>query len=185
MLALTDTQMAQCRRYLDELYLWNDRVNLTSVEKDLAWERHVEESLAVAELVPDGPVRVVDIGSGGGIPGLLLAIARPDATVTLIEADRRKCGFLMHAGGLLGLTNADVVCARAESVATRPECARQFDVATSRAAGPLRQVVEWSVPFVRSGGTVLVMSRDQATLGEKFNGAAVEYRDGILSFVCP
>ena len=96
-------------RYLDALYAWNARLNLTAVPREGAWDRHVGEALGLLDAAPiaEGS-RVVDVGSGAGLPGIPLAVVRPDLELTLCESDRRRAGFLTHVAGLLGLRGVHV-----------------------------------------------------------------------------
>src|SRR5262245_23890188 len=88
-------QRALLERWLAEMYRWTERVNLTAVAAEEAWERHVLESLRLLDAAKPAPgSRVVDVGSGGGAPGVPIAIVRPDLHVTLVDADRRKAAFL-------------------------------------------------------------------------------------------
>jgi 16S rRNA (guanine527-N7)-methyltransferase len=98
---------------------------------------------------------LVDVGSGGGMPGLPLKIARPDLSVTLLEADRRKAAFLVHATAQLELDVA-VVAERAETAARGP-LRESFDVAACRALAAMPELVELCLPFVRVGGRLLAM----------------------------
>jgi 16S rRNA (guanine527-N7)-methyltransferase len=116
------------------------------------WERHLLNSAVVTDLVGTG-ASVCDIGSGAGLPGLVMAIRRPDLQVTLVEPLLRRTTFLMEVVGDLGLTNVEVVRARAEEL----HGARTFDVVTSRAVAPLDRLAGWSLPLVRSGGEFLAM----------------------------
>ena len=102
-----------------------------------------------------GARAVVDVGSGGGLPGLPLKIARPDLQVTLLEADQAKAAFLVHAAALLGLSGIDVVGRRAEEAGHDPRLREAFDVAVARALAPLPVLVELCLPFVRVGGRLL------------------------------
>lgn len=111
--------------------------------------RHLPESLAVARLLPAGPARLLDVGSGGGFPGLVIGMARPDLTVTLVEATGKKARFLQDTAGLLGVT-ADVIGGRIEDLHDR--LAGQFDLVTARAVAPLDVLVRWSLPALRPGG---------------------------------
>ncbi|MCL6626367.1 MAG: 16S rRNA (guanine(527)-N(7))-methyltransferase RsmG, partial [Alicyclobacillus shizuokensis] len=120
----------------------------------------IAESCAVAGLLADAGVlpsgaRVIDVGSGGGLPGIPLAIVRPDARVTLLEATGKKAAFLERAVAALGLANARVIAARAEEVAHWPVEREAYDVATVRAVGHLAVVAELALPCVRVGGQVL------------------------------
>ena len=162
MLVLTKAQREQCQAFLDELYRWNERVNLTTVPAELAWQRHVEESVELAKALLPTDKSVVDIGSGGGIPGLVLAILAPTVRLCLVEGDSRKAGFLMHAAGLLDLPNLEVVAQRAEVAGALELHHGAYDLAVSRAAGPPQRVLGWAFPFLRAGGRVLLMAGDQS-----------------------
>jgi 16S rRNA (guanine527-N7)-methyltransferase len=149
--------------YLDELDRWSTRVNLTSIPRELMWERNiveVEELLRVAAPRPQS--RVVDIGSGGGVPGVVIAILRPDLMVTLIDADRRKSGFLTHVAGLLRLHSVTVETLRAEDAGHRDGMRERFDLATSRATAPPPVLCELALPLVRVGGTLCALVADAA-----------------------
>jgi 16S rRNA (guanine527-N7)-methyltransferase len=112
--------------------------------------------------------RVVDVGSGGGLPGLPLKIVRPDLEVVLIEADRDKAAFLVRACAELGLSGVEVVDRRAEEAAREPRYRETFDVAAARALAAMPVVAELCLPLVRVGGRMLA----QKTEGEDVDGAA-------------
>jgi 16S rRNA (guanine527-N7)-methyltransferase len=116
------------------------------------WERHLLNCAVLGELIPSDST-VCDIGSGAGLPGLVLAIARPDLTVTLVEPLLRRTTFLDEAVEALGLERVEVVRARAEELHGR----RRFDVVTSRAVAPLPKLARWSLPLTRPGGAVVAM----------------------------
>src|SRR5260370_2947636 len=98
---------------------------------------------------------LVDVGSGAGLPGIPLKIARPDLEVTLIEADQAKAAFLVHACAVLRLENIQVVARRAEEAGHDPMLREKFDVAVARALAPLPVLVELCLPLVRVGGRLL------------------------------
>src|ERR1700682_5215498 len=141
-----------------------------------------------AELIDDSLVlldhlgeahKVVDVGSGGGLPGLPLKIARPDLSVTLVEADQDKAAFLVRACALLGLNDVQVVARRAEEVGQDPLFREKFDVAVARALAPLPVLAELCLPLVRVGGRLLAQKTDS----EDVNGAgrAIEAMGGVLN----
>src|SRR5690606_31444047 len=99
---------------------------------------------------------LADIGSGGGVPGIPVAIARPDAQVMLIESTKKKAAFLRECARELGLANVTVRDERAEEVG-HSELRETFDVVTARAVGELVWLVEWGLPLVRKGGSMLAM----------------------------
>lgn len=124
------------------------------------WERHLVNCALLGEVLPRG-VDVCDIGSGAGLPGLVLALSRPDLSVTLVEPLLRRTTFLEEAVASLGLGNVEVVRARAEDLHGQ----RDFDVVTSRAVAPLDRLLGWSIPLVRGGGAVVAM-KGAAVWGE-------------------
>jgi 16S rRNA (guanine527-N7)-methyltransferase len=121
------------------------------------WDRHLLNCAVLTDLVPQGAT-VCDIGSGAGLPGLVMAIRRPDLQVTLVEPLLRRTTFLEEAVELLGLTNVEVVRARAEAL----HGSREFDVVTSRAVAALEKLLGWSLPLVRRGGLLLAMKGSSA-----------------------
>jgi 16S rRNA (guanine527-N7)-methyltransferase len=117
------------------------------------WERHILNCAVVAELIPTG-ASVVDVGSGAGLPGMVLAVARPDLNVTLVEPLARRTAFLTEAVAALGLDRITVVRARAE------ECAGKLpgaDVVTARAVAPLDRLAGWCLPLATAGGRLLAL----------------------------
>ncbi|GAA3001376.1 16S rRNA (guanine(527)-N(7))-methyltransferase RsmG [Streptosporangium longisporum] len=122
------------------------------------WDRHLLNCAVVAEVVRPG-VSLVDIGSGAGLPGLVLAIVRPDITVTLLEPLLRRTVFLEECMMSLKLGNVEVLRGRAEEFAGK----REFDVASARAVAPLGRLLKWSLPLLREGGELLAMKGERAT----------------------
>ena len=112
--------------------------------------------------------RLVDVGSGGGLPGLPLKIARPDLELTLVEADHQKAAFLVRACAELGLKGVAVVDRRAEDVGRDPRYRESFDVAVARALAPMPVLAELCLPLVRPGGRLLA----QKTRTEDLQAAA-------------
>jgi 16S rRNA (guanine527-N7)-methyltransferase len=116
------------------------------------WERHLLNSAAVAELIPR-PCSLIDLGSGAGLPGIVLALMLPDVTVTLLEPMLRRVTFLEECVRALGLGNAQVCRGRAEDLAGRLSA----DVVTARAVAPLDRLAPLAVALVRPGGIVLAI----------------------------
>src|SRR3954453_12779191 len=120
-------------RYLDLLLAANATMNLTRITDRAAAEvQHVGDSLTVLPFLPNDPHALADVGTGGGVPGIPLAIARPDARVVLIEATKKKAAFLRQAVAELGLANVDVREQRAEEVG-QSDLREQMDIAVARA----------------------------------------------------
>ncbi|WP_372736225.1 16S rRNA (guanine(527)-N(7))-methyltransferase RsmG [Nocardioides sp.] len=116
------------------------------------WDRHLLNCAMLGEAI-DQEATVVDLGSGAGLPGLVLAIARPDLRITLVEPLERRTTFLHEVVADLGLTGVEVIRGRAESLHGQ----RTFDVVTSRALAPLSRLLGWSMPLVAPQGSLLAM----------------------------
>jgi 16S rRNA (guanine527-N7)-methyltransferase len=121
------------------------------------WDRHLLNCAVVAEAVPRD-VRLVDIGSGAGLPGLVLAIVREDITVTLLEPLLRRTVFLEECVEALKLDNVEVLRGRAEELAGK----REFDVASARAVAPLDRLLKWAMPLLREDGELIAMKGERA-----------------------
>ncbi|WP_443089283.1 16S rRNA (guanine(527)-N(7))-methyltransferase RsmG [Yinghuangia sp. ASG 101] len=126
-------------------------------EVERLWERHLLNCGVIAELVPEGAV-VHDVGSGGGLPGIPLALVRSDLRVTLVEPLLRRTTFLDEVVDELGLDNVEVLRGRAEEVRGSVES----DVVTARAVAPLSRLAGWGLPLLRSGGEMLALKGDSA-----------------------
>jgi 16S rRNA (guanine527-N7)-methyltransferase len=143
-----------------------DALATTGVERGLIgprevprlWDRHLLNCVALKELIPDG-AELADIGSGAGLPGLPLAIARPDLSVFLVEPLLRRVVWLRETVLALGLTNVEIIRGRANVVT---EAGNTFDVVTARAVAPLSGLLELCLPLVRPGGDLLAMKGDGA-----------------------
>lgn len=128
-------------------------------ESSRVWDRHLLNCAAIAELVPPG-ARVVDVGSGAGLPGIPLAIARPDLSVVLLESLARRTAFLDEVVDALRLRRVRVVRSRAEEWVRQQQDAA--DVATARALAPLDRLAAWCLPLVVPGGRVLAIKGESA-----------------------
>ncbi len=122
------------------------------------WERHLLNCAVLGEAIPAGST-VCDIGSGAGLPGIVLAIARPDLSLTLVEPLLRRTTYLDEVVAELELTNVEVIRGRADAV----HGLRTFDVVTSRAVAPLGRLLEWSMPLVAASGELVAMKGSSLT----------------------
>lgn len=133
--------------------------------------RHFPESLAFGAGLPAGP-RLLDVGSGGGLPGIVIAASRPDLEVHLLDATRKKTDFLSEAASTLGLTVV-VHHGRAEELARGP-LAGAFDLVTARAVAPLERLAPWTAPFLRVGGQLHAIKGERWS--EELSAAGAELR---------
>lgn len=167
--------------YLDLLLEANTRMNLTAIRDPAdAWEKHLFDALTLVPLLADLPEgapggpggEVIDVGSGGGIPGLVLACVMPGLRFTLLDATGKKCEFLSETAGKLGLANVSVVNARAERVGhdrgERVATGRtgghrgQYDAVLARAVGRLATLLELTVPLAKVGGLIVLTKGQKA-----------------------
>lgn len=143
------------QRYADLLLEWNRTVNLTGARTLPEIEAQIADADVLLKVDWEAVQTVIDIGSGGGLPAIPLALALPAVRFSLLEANARKCAFLEHAAGTLELANVRVLAGRAEELARRPELREQFDRAISRAAARPAVLLELALPFVKPGGELI------------------------------
>jgi 16S rRNA (guanine527-N7)-methyltransferase len=143
------------QQYAELLLEWNRTINLTGARTLEQVEALIADAGAMVTAPWTGITSVIDIGSGGGLPAIPLAVTMPQVQFTLLEANARKCAFLEHVAGTLGLTNVTVAAGRAEELGHRPALREQFDRAISRAAARPEVLLELALPFVRTGGDLV------------------------------
>lgn len=153
---LTDEAIAKLARFGD--LLLSSPVNVTAIRDPLGIEHlHFLDSLSLLTVPQVNEAGcMVDVGSGGGLPAIVLALALPLLTVVAVESIRKKCAFIEEVVLLLGLSNLGVECARAEDLG-HSGLRASFDVAVTRAVAPMAVVAEICIPFVRVGGVVVTM----------------------------
>ena len=155
---MVEPQVEQFVRHAKELVEWNRSVNLTALcELHALAEKQFLDVIPLAGILPEG-WRVLDVGSGGGFPGVPLKILRPDLEVVLIDSVRKKTSFLKHLVRSLRLDDVVVRHGRAESLVEEREAGwRQWDAVVSKAVGKVRRVVQLCAPLVREEGWLVVM----------------------------
>ena len=164
-LELSPTNIADLELFLQEMGRWNQVHNLTAIEGEKDSIRlHLIDSIAVLPVLRQflkGPVpRIADLGSGGGLPAIPIAIVQPEWRLSLIEAIRKKTAFLQHVRGKLKLKNIEVLCERVEDAAVQQPA--QFDAVISRAFTNLARFLELSLPFLKPDGLVFAMKAKRA-----------------------
>ncbi len=186
-LQLSPNQLEQFYTYYQELLEWNQRINLTSITEFRDVQiRHFLDSLTVT-LALKQPVNtgfsLIDIGSGGGFPGLPLKIALPAIKLVLLEATAKKAAFLRHLGRKLGLGGVEIVVGRAEEVAHEARYREQFGLALSRAVAPLPALVELTLPLCTVGGRFIAQKKGVIKPEVSQAARAISIMGGSLSGV--
>ncbi len=136
--------------YVALLLKWNSKINLIAplTESDI-WSRHIDDSLQLLSLIPESATSLVDLGSGAGLPGMVIAIARPELQVTLVEHDQRKAAFLNETRHVLKLLNVTV-----EAVDI-VKLKKKYDLVSARALAPLHQLLVYAKPLLEADGVCL------------------------------
>ena len=179
-LPLTESHFAQFQYYLAELTETNRHMNLTAITGSAeAWEKHFLDCAILLQKVqlPLGAT-CIDVGTGAGFPGMVLALLRPDLQVTLLDSLQKRIGFLEQTAAKLGLANVRCIHARAEDGAKLPELREQFDMATARAVAAMPVLTEYCLPFVKQGGVFAAMkgpseTAEQAETAAKLLGGEI------------
>lgn len=154
---LTDTQTESFLRYLRELQTWNRKINLTTITEDRdIIIRHFLDSLTPVRLL-SGVESLLDIGAGGGFPGLPLKIALPSIKITLMDSVEKKVNFIRHISRTLGLKDVGAISGRVESPDIVYKLSGTFDCVTSRAFAELEAFVSLGAPYVKPGGILLAL----------------------------
>jgi 16S rRNA (guanine527-N7)-methyltransferase len=173
-LELTPEQLAAFEAYAALLREWNERFNLTAITDDDGIRvKHFLDSLTVLKALPAGALRVADVGSGAGFPGLPLKIARPEIGLTLVEATGKKVTFLEAVVAAVRLSDVTIVKARAEEIGQDSLHRERYDRVVARAVAELPVLLEYTLPLARVGGGVVAQKGEGAAAeAERAAGAA-------------
>lgn len=180
---LDHQNMQRLTRFVEELLIWNRKINLTSITKpeEIA-EKHIVDSLAVAPYL-NPTVKILDMGAGAGFPGIPLKIVLPDLKMTLIDASAKKISFIKHVVRVLELRDIEAYHIRAENLSQSPTHDTVFDVVVSRAFSALDQFLRLALPFLPRNGMALAMKGtfpiDEIRVlgGRKTNSQIVSWHD--------
>ena len=141
----------------------NKKMNLTALrDENSVISRHITDCLLAAKHLPAGKIKVLDVGSGGGMPCLPFAIVRPDITITALDATAKKTAYIASAAEHLGLKNVRILTGRAEELGQNAQHREKFDVVCARAVAELRILAEWCVPFIKKDGIFLSLKGKNA-----------------------
>lgn len=174
-------QMRQLERFAGEITYWNEKVNMIS-RRDVEnlWERHIAHSLALLKYytIPR-KARILDVGTGGGFPGIPLAIARPDCFITLVDSVKKKLKMAAMFAQHTGLKTITALDARVETLADDKRYIRTFDIITARAVAPAAEIIGWTRPLLKSNGTYLFLKGGDLTA--ELDAVQTAYPDVIIT----
>lgn len=157
-LSVPEPQMAALIQYLDILEITNQSFNLTRIPRAEYVTLHLLDSLScLLEIEPGKDLRILDVGTGAGFPGVPLAAALPAALLTLLDSTAKKVRFVTETAQQCGINNLIGVHGRAELLAKSPEHRGAYDVVVSRAVAAYPKLLEWLLPFAKKGGRVIAM----------------------------
>ncbi len=187
-LRVTESQIAQFQRYSDELIQWNEHTNLTAITDPESIElRHFADSLScllvMRPLSPD--LRVIDVGTGAGFPGLPIKILFPELRMTLLEATGKKVAFLRHMIDVLGLKGVEIINDRVEAVGHDPDHREAYDWVVARAVAGLPTLAEYLLPLARVGGMVLAQKGESASQEAQEAEHAIRVLGGQIKQLTP
>lgn len=158
---LNGRQLEQFEAYYEALVEKNRHMNLTAItEKTEVFEKHFWDSLMLGQFIDLSHKSLIDVGTGGGFPGLPLKILYPNLDLTLLDALGKRVDFLKELCGTLGLEQVSCIHARGEDAAKEDDMRERFHIATSRAVSRLNQLCELALPFVQVGGHFLAMKAE-------------------------
>lgn len=183
---LSMESQGQMKRFHALLMEWNQRMDLTHVPEEQMALRHYGDSLLPLgreEWFPQA-ASLIDVGTGAGFPGMPLAIARQDLEVVLLDALKKRCGFLQAVVEDLGLKNVRVIHGRAEDAA-RSSLRQQVDIACARAVAPVNVLAEYLLPFVKVGGRVLMWKGPSLQKELAAAGQALQLLGGVPEVAHP
>ena len=148
-------------KYMKSLIEWNEKINLTAItDEEEIIEKHFIDSLTILKYIKDG-YTIIDVGTGAGFPGLPIAISSR-AEVTLLDSLNKRVNFLNSISTELGLNNVNSIHGRAEEMGANQKYREKYDVAVSRAVAPMNVLVEYLLPFVKTGGICICMKGPKA-----------------------
>ncbi len=163
-----------------ELMKWNQKTNLTAITDPFEVAvKHFLDSIVPVKIIPSN-ASLLDIGSGGGFPGIPLKISLPSLSVTLIDASRKKVSFLKHIIRILELKNIDALHIRAEEFANKPGIAKTFDVIISRALSSMTSFALTALPFLKKDGVIIAMKGNVSGDDIQLLRSSVNQRHAIL-----
>ena len=181
-ITLTDHEARLLMKYYKELLLWNEKMSLVSIKSPLDIPKHFIDSLTVAKFIKNENSKLLDIGTGAGLPGIPLKIKMESLHVTLLDSSRKKASFLKSVVRKLGFSDISVINGRAESLIYEENYKGSFDIVISRAAFKFPYFLILGEQFLSDGGTLIAMKGKNAD--NELEQAADTIRKSSLEFTC-
>lgn len=152
-LEISDHQISVLKKYVEFLLDWNSKINLISRKnQDDVWSQHVLGSIVfLFQFKISQHCNMIDVGTGGGLPGIPIAILQPDIQITLLDSMQKKISAVSDITARLNLKNVKVVCGRAEEISSKKEFSHSYDYVICRAVAPAKDIVRWCKNFLRGG----------------------------------
>ncbi len=172
-ITVSDEEIENLYKYMVGIIEWNDKVNVTAItDEKLFIVKHFIDSLLINHYL-QGKESIIDIGTGGGFPGVPLKILNKEKKFTLIDSVNKKLNVIRDLSEKIGLENLEIIHTRAEDLASKKEYREMFDVATTRAVSNLSTILEYMLPFIKVGGIAICMK------GPNYNEELEEARKAI------
>jgi len=184
-LSMSTDQAALLAAYMQKVLVMNEQINLTSIREPAEFiKKHILDSLAILPEMDETAKTILDLGTGGGFPGIPMAIMRPQTQIVLMDATAKKLNVVKQMADELGLTNVSILHGRAEELAKQAKYREQFDVVVSRAVAHFAILAELAIPLVKEGGFFFAMKgrnyQDEMTNADKIckncGGKIVAYK---------
>lgn len=185
-LTLSPSQISALKEYENELLDWNSRFNLTAIrDTEQIRIKHFLDSFTCLMVIRDPVGKVIDVGTGAGFPGIPLKIVSPTLHLTLVESVGKKIKFCKHIVKHLGLEDVDVIQERAEALGQIPKHRQKYDWALARAVAIMPVLIEYLLPLVKVGGSMIAMKGETAHPETHSADYAIQLLGGHLRKIIP
>ena len=185
---ISQGQLEKFDIYYRELVEWNERINLTAItDYEEVQKKHFLDSISIVTALGNNRegLRIIDIGTGAGLPGIPIKIIRPDIRLTLLEATTKKVKFLQYLTEKLRLDDIEIINGRAEEIARRYQYREKYDLAVSRAVAVLPVMAELVLPFCRIGGLFIAQKKGDTEQEVQKSTRAITELGGMLKDIMP
>jgi 16S rRNA (guanine527-N7)-methyltransferase len=180
----SELQLEQLEHYVNLLLDWNQKINLISrKDEENIWTYHILHCISpLFKIQISEGKKVIDIGTGGGLPGIPLKILRPDISLLCLDATRKKANAVLQMVNALKLSDIEIIWGRAEEVGVQSEYIHKFDLAIARAVAPLSELVSWSKVFLKKRKqSNLAVHKDKVDRINIISSALIAYKGGDLA----